>query len=290
MERSPLSLDFRSSGGFGDLLLTAWLRPDATFLCDGGKAELASLFGLRCSLEAAEGSRVVPMGHKYDGYIKTELTITRGNPHRAIVWGRDLGSETPLQPLFTGHDKPEFQEGRASGLSFKGDKKSCIMFPLAEFHCRRWPNSSFVRTSWDLQRLGWAVGTMIPSQKHAQKAPDMPFYWWGHSWAFVCGVLSTADCIVANDSGPAHLGAALGVPTVALTGPTRGVFQYSPSVLEMHADSNQASCVGCYFAYDKGYRALCDEGCGALSAVGHSRVAGSVVSWSSDCPTRMQTR
>ena len=37
----------------------------------------------------------------------------------------------------------------------------------------------------------------------------------------LAGILAGASAMLANDSGPAHLAAALGTPTVALFGPTR---------------------------------------------------------------------
>jgi ADP-heptose:LPS heptosyltransferase len=40
--------------------------------------------------------------------------------------------------------------------------------------------------------------------------------------------IAEADVVVANDSGPAHLAAAIGVPTIALFGPTSNVTRWRP--------------------------------------------------------------
>jgi heptosyltransferase-2 len=43
----------------------------------------------------------------------------------------------------------------------------------------------------------------------------------------LCGVLAAFDLVVSNDSGVAHLSAALGRPTVAVFGPSN-VFRWAP--------------------------------------------------------------
>jgi ADP-heptose:LPS heptosyltransferase len=67
--------------------------------------------------------------------------------------------------------------------------------------------------------------------------------------------------VVGNDSFPAHLAGTVGVPTLALMGPTvASVFAHLPDV-ECLA-SNGVDCTGCHFR--KPFRAACDQGCMSL--------------------------
>jgi ADP-heptose:LPS heptosyltransferase len=73
--------------------------------------------------------------------------------------------------------------------------------------------------------------------------------------------------VVANESGPSHLAAALGTRTIAICGPTdpRIVFAHEPNVQAAILDASELACVGCHFSHTKGYRSACDVGgCQAL--------------------------
>ena len=70
-----------------------------------------------------------------------------------------------------------------------------------------------------------------------------------------------ADLVISNDSGPAHLGGLLNIPTVAILGVTSGaVFAHLRSVYILR--QNQLGCSGCH--YGKPYRPACRIGCQEL--------------------------
>jgi rfaE bifunctional protein nucleotidyltransferase chain/domain len=74
-------------------------------------------------------------------------------------------------------------------------------------------------------------------------------------------VLSDYGKGVGNDSFPTHLAGAVGVPTLALMGPTRPtVFAHAPAV-ECLASAT-IDCTGCHFGPT--FRAACDQGCQSL--------------------------
>ncbi len=58
-------------------------------------------------------------------------------------------------------------------------------------------------------------------------------------------LLEAADAVVSNDTGPAHLSAALGRPTVALFGPTHPRLGFSPVGRHASAYSINESCSPC---------------------------------------------
>ncbi len=104
------------------------------------------------------------------------------------------------------------------------------LFPGAEWGpSKRWPMPSFAALATELRRrrpglqeiivagpkeVWLAVRVYEESGKiHPVIGPDLDL-------AALAGVLAHLDLLVSNDSGPMHLAAALGVPTVALFGPT----------------------------------------------------------------------
>lgn len=104
------------------------------------------------------------------------------------------------------------------------------LFPGAEFGpSKRWPWERFAALATGLRRriprvqplivagpkeVWTAVRVHEASGKiHPVLGPDLDL-------ALLAGVLSHLDLLVTNDSGPMHLAAALGVPCVALFGPT----------------------------------------------------------------------
>ena len=104
------------------------------------------------------------------------------------------------------------------------------LFPGAEWgSSKRWPMRSFAELSRELRRrrpgarqvilagpkeVWLAVRVYEESGKlHPVIGPELDL-------AAFAGVLAHLDLLVTNDSGPMHLAAALGVPCVALFGPT----------------------------------------------------------------------
>ena len=75
-----------------------------------------------------------------------------------------------------------------------------------------------------------------------------------------------AECVVANDSGPAHLAGLYGTPCVAVISQARPdfLFECSPTVTCVTA---QASCSGCYWQQDGGWDRVCEMGCSALYTI-----------------------
>jgi lipopolysaccharide heptosyltransferase II len=105
------------------------------------------------------------------------------------------------------------------------------MAPGAAFgSAKRWPPACFAALARQLSAGGLRVALVgsaadEPSRRAIEAAlgPDRALLLnlvGQTDVPTLAGVLSHARAIVANDSGPMHLGAALGVPTAALFGPT----------------------------------------------------------------------
>ena len=77
---------------------------------------------------------------------------------------------------------------------------------------------------------------------------------------------ANADCVVANDSGPAHIAGLYSVPCVAVIAQASGkfLFECSPTVRTVEAE---ASCAKCYWQRSGGWDRVCEMGCSALYTV-----------------------
>lgn len=123
-------------------------------------------------------------------------------------------------------------EGRSlrerAGLG--GDEPVVGLFAGAEFGpSKRWPFERFVELSRRLRRerprLRQAIvagpkEVWLSVRLHEQTGKVHPVVGPDLDLARLAGVLAGLDLLVTNDSGPMHLAAALGVPCVALFGPT----------------------------------------------------------------------
>ncbi len=61
----------------------------------------------------------------------------------------------------------------------------------------------------------------------------------------LAALLKTARVVIANDSGPAHLAAAVGSPVVALFGPTHEAFGFAPRGERVRVISRALDCRPC---------------------------------------------
>ena len=66
-----------------------------------------------------------------------------------------------------------------------------------------------------------------------------------HGSAALAALLKRARVVVANDSGPAHLAAAVGTPVVALFGPTHEAFGFAPRGGRVRVISRDLPCRPC---------------------------------------------
>jgi ADP-heptose:LPS heptosyltransferase len=106
-----------------------------------------------------------------------------------------------------------------------------LFFPGAGWPTKRWPLTRFVELARRIAEEGRAVELLFAPAERAFAAEASGMNAAGKRIrARVCeGVemlelLRRAPAVVSNDSGAAHLAAALGVPTVALFGPTNPAF------------------------------------------------------------------
>jgi hypothetical protein len=77
---------------------------------------------------------------------------------------------------------------------------------------------------------------------------------------------ANAKCVVANDSGPAHIAGLYEVPCVAVISQASGsfLFECSQTVTTVEAD---ASCAKCYWQRTGGWDRVCEMGCSALYTI-----------------------
>jgi len=104
------------------------------------------------------------------------------------------------------------------------------LFPGAEWGpSKRWPMKSFAALARDLRRrlpalreviVAGPKETWLAVRVHEESGKLHPVVGPDLDLAALAGVVAHFDLLVTNDSGPMHLAAALGVPTVALFGPT----------------------------------------------------------------------
>jgi len=104
------------------------------------------------------------------------------------------------------------------------------LFPGAEWGpSKRWPRERFVELSTELRRRRPAWRQIVVAgpkevwlavRTHEDTGHVHPVIGPDLDLARLAAVLSHLDALVTNDSGPMHLAAALGVPCVALFGPT----------------------------------------------------------------------
>lgn len=119
---------------------------------------------------------------------------------------------------------------RLARANIGGEALKVGMFPGAEWgDSKRWPAARWVELVGELrERLPGAAPILLAGPKelmlavgiHEQVGRLAPVIGPDLDLAGLAGVIAALDVLVTNDSGPMHLAAALGVPCVALFGPT----------------------------------------------------------------------
>ena len=176
-------------------------------------------------------------------------------------------SDVPLvRPTYT--PDPADTAWAHSTWDGRGRGRRVILFPESAHACREWPESHWAHLAWSLHHDGYSV--IVCGARDRSAHNPFPYALWGLPFTRWCALAAAADLVIGNDSGPAHVGATLGKPTLVLLGPSpRTFFSHAPNVTCLSVDTTRVPCVGCTWDHrgGAGYRAACDTQCLALSTL-----------------------
>ena len=160
--------------------------------------------------------------------IREEAPVPPGAVHvvdinlaLAAHLGADVSKPT-FGRLFTDHDAA-WADGAWAGMELGGEKV-VMLWPGANWVTKRWPPERFIEAARDLVTscrvvIGWGPAEKDICTRIADAVPEAilaPETGITQLAAFT----SHCDLFVGGDTGPLHMAAALGVPTVGIYGPT----------------------------------------------------------------------
>jgi len=210
---------------------------------------LRSVLGLRKALRAAKYDAVIDMqgtlrsavigrfagAKKIAGYSDPRESLaatlyksklTRRGEHvveqGAALLGEALG--VSLTPGAVTLPPEEWADNWAAEVV--GSRRLAVLAASAGWGAKRWPAEKFGKLAQGLAAMGFEVAVNAPRKDDALAAEVIAASE-GAAKIVVCNVtglialLRRTSLLVGGDSGPVHLAAALGVPLVALYGPTR---------------------------------------------------------------------
>jgi heptosyltransferase-1 len=130
----------------------------------------------------------------------------------------------PLQPMPFAMPKEIWADNWAEQNAVF-TRPMCLLAVSAGWGAKRWPAERFGALAKDLRAMGYDVVVNAPGRDDAL-ANSVVAASDGAARIVVCNVaglialMRRTDLLIGGDSGPAHMAAALAVPTVALFGPT----------------------------------------------------------------------
>jgi hypothetical protein len=244
----------KNYAGLGDLVMWAWLVEGSRLGADPitiyrkRDAALTEMLGLTIDAEPG-GLNIDPV---YELEIKERCRVPRVDYIR-----QHLKLSTPLvRPTLR---IPWQDEEWADQTVRELDRPLVLLFPQVAWKPREWPAPYWIDLAWRLKARRLSVVMVLAAEDPRYKAT--PLFWWNYPLPRIAAIMKRAALVVGNDSFPAHLAGTLGVPTLALMGPTRPLsFAHVPEVQCLA--TSRLPCVGCHF--QEPFRAACDQGCAAL--------------------------
>lgn len=271
VEPSPLPAEYNtiqvdcSNGGIGDVVMgcgcaQALMRQDGArrvyLLCRPGELQWARLFlgADQCGSVRIDGGTTCRPVDTYDA----ELAEHRGAP-RWERYGRACGVEwSPPSGAEVGADAKWWAETHRGAV---------VLAPFASHKCRAWEPSHWRALAQDLHDAGYhpvVIDDGLPGddrrvQFHCPRLSNA-------TAEQIAALIRAAHVVVSNDSGMAHVGAALGATTVVLCGQQLGARIYGayPSARVIQGPSG---CTGCHWRGEWGWHTICDQLCAALNLI-----------------------
>ena len=145
-----------------------------------------------------------------------------------IEWLRQLGLPERDIPALRVIPAPELEatvKSRLLGLGVKPGSRYAVIQPTSKFFTKEWTPEGFAQIARYLTRehgfqvlLSGGPGEESKLQSVAERCEESVIVCRGMSVGDLLWVLRGAKLFVGNDSGPTHLAAALGIPSVVLFG------------------------------------------------------------------------
>jgi hypothetical protein len=273
MTAAPPIMDIQDRG-IGDIVLASWLVASAKAagqtlsVNPRSHGELALALGIpETYLTRSDG----PSWTNTDGIgLKFEYERLRAGDTRCRfeLWAASLGlfDLNPVRPVVAlTKDVYDWAEAEWIASTSEARPGRVAILPQAAWPVRQWPMAYFLDLADLLEERGFSV-VLLGSKPQDMSRHGRRWYA-GFDLVRTAAMLSLADLVVANDSGPAHLGGVVGTQTIAICGPTLGkvVFAHDRNIHPFALGNDVLACVGCHFNEDRGYRQACRSGgCRAL--------------------------
>jgi heptosyltransferase-2/heptosyltransferase-3 len=182
--------------------------------------------------------------HMIDYYLepvrRIDPSISGGRPH-----------------LIAGPDLWDRMRARLQRVFAEKSKKTVLLHPGAHFSTQRWPSAYFARAADGLAKQEEMQVVLIggPAEKELLRSITGKM----HASRFHCfsdltideliGALAHADLLVCNNSGPLHIAAAVGTPTVSTMGPTVKHLWIPVGDIHRVLRIDTLPCIGCNLGY-----------------------------------------
>ena len=172
---------------------------------------------------------------------------------RLVERSSALSDATPTFELTVSEQRREAARKLVRENGGATDRQLAILCPgSVNSRAKRWPAERYAELSDRLSDAGMTVvligsqGEVEVSQAVSSRAQHKPIVLTGQtSVAEAVGLISLADLLVTNDTGPAHVGAAVGTPTLVIFGPTNPLTTYplSPNAEIIREPPDCAPCM-----------------------------------------------
>jgi len=145
------------------------------------------------------------------------------------------------------------EEDKERFLAAAGGEPPVVLVPGARWETKRWPAPFFAELGRELHRrtgrrivlLGSAAEAGLCAETARAIGPAALDISGRTTLSGLKAALAAAALVVSNDSGPMHLAAALGTPTVSIFGPTSPE-RVAPWGQERFVVRSGLDCAGCY--------------------------------------------
>jgi ADP-heptose:LPS heptosyltransferase len=172
---------------------------------------------------ASWGRRIGLEGYQYSWLYSGLAPSPNGDLHTVestMEWFRWLGVRRPTPPPLRYADHPEEAAWVRATIQ---DRPYVVLHPAAILETKRWSTAGFASVGRQLAEAGWCtVLTSGPGEEGivGETARDLPssVILLGLTIPKLAELIRGARLYIGNDSGPMHLAAAVGTPTVAVWG------------------------------------------------------------------------